>query len=46
MKSRKIYESPLIEYTILQEQDVLQTSVGDDFGDWGNTNWGLTGGNS
>lgn len=51
MKGKKIYESPLVEYTELIIQDVLRTSgpelgSGDDFGDWGSTNWGIAGGNS
>lgn len=44
MQSRKIYKSPHIIFNTLDFKDVLLVSGGDDFGDWGSTTWGTTGG--
>ena len=43
MYSKKIYKSPLVDFTALEATSILIAS-GDDFGDWTGTNWGTTGG--
>ena len=46
MNCRKIYKSPLVYLVNFDATEIIMVSGGDDFGDWGSTNWGTTGGMS